>query len=93
VTEATSQSRPMNSLAISRGSVWGWSDERADSESNSAVLGMLASLWAIVGIHASNLEAPWKMFGLATVGLFLSYLLHFLGTGLRRKGQDKNLKG
>jgi hypothetical protein len=33
------------------------------------------------------------MFGLATVGLFLSYLLHFLGTGLRRKGQDKNLKG
>jgi hypothetical protein len=53
----------------------------------SSVLGMLASLWAIVGILASNVEAPWKiLFGLVAVGLFLSYLLHFLGTGLSHKG-------
>ena len=59
----------------------------------SGVLGMLASLWAIVMTLASNLEAPWTiLFGLAAVGLFLSYLLHFLGIGLRRKGQDKHLK-
>jgi len=53
----------------------------------SGVLGMLASLWAIVGILASNVEAPWTiLFGLVAVGLLLNFLLQFLGTGLRRKG-------
>ena len=59
----------------------------------SGSLGMLASHWATVGILASNVEAPRKvLFGLVAVGLFLSCLLQFLGTGLRRKGQDKHLK-
>lgn len=60
----------------------------------SGVLGMLASLWAIVMILASNVEAPWKiLFGLVAVGLFLSYLLHFPGTGPNAQGTNKQLKG
>jgi hypothetical protein len=48
---------------------------------------MLASLWTIVGILASNVEAPWKiLFGLVAGGLFLSFLLKFRGTGLSYKG-------
>ena len=52
----------------------------------SGVLGMLASLWAIVGILASNVGAPWKiLIGPFAVWLFVSSLLQFLGTGPRRK--------
>jgi hypothetical protein len=58
------------------------------------VLGMLAGLWALIGILASNVGAPWKiLIGPFAVWLFLSSLLQFLGIGLRRKGQDKHLKG
>jgi hypothetical protein len=79
---------------FSRRSVWGWSDEHADSESNRERVGNARKLWAIVGILASNVGAPWKiLFGPVAVGLFLSNLLHFLGTGLRRKGQDNHLQG
>jgi len=57
------------------------------------MLGMLASLWATVGILASNVGALWKiLIGPFAVWLFLSSLLQFLGTRLRRKGQDKHLK-
>jgi len=59
----------------------------------SGMLGMLASLWATVGILASNVGALWKiLIGPFAVWLFLSSLLQFLGTRLRRKGQDKHLK-
>ena len=59
----------------------------------SGMLGMLASLWATVGILASNVGAPWKiLIGPFAVWLLLSSLLRFLGTRLRRKGQDKHLK-
>jgi hypothetical protein len=59
----------------------------------SGLLGMLAGLWALLGTLASNVGAPWKiLIGAFAVGLFLSSLLHFLGTGLRRKGQDKHFK-
>jgi hypothetical protein len=53
----------------------------------SGVLGMLASLWAIVAILARNIGAPWKiLIGPFAVWLFLSSLLQFLGISLRRKG-------
>jgi hypothetical protein len=53
----------------------------------SGVLGMLACLWAIVMILASNVEAPWKiLFELVAIGGFISFLLQFRGTRLSRKG-------
>jgi hypothetical protein len=59
----------------------------------SGVLGMLAGLWALFGILASNVGAPWKiLFGPFALGLFLSSLLQFLGLGRSNKGQDKQLK-
>jgi len=43
--------------------------------------------WTLFGILASNVGAPWKiLIGPFAVWLFLSSLLQFLGTGLRRKG-------
>ena len=57
----------------------------------SGVLGMLAGLWALFGILASNVGAPWKiLIGPFAVWLFLSSLLQCLGTGPSRKGQDKH---
>ena len=53
----------------------------------SGVLGMLASLWAMVGILARNVGAPWKiLIGPFAVWLFLSSLLQFLGIRLGHKG-------